>query len=101
MTYKDDSSRMGLTEYALECYLLHVPFSLCFWMLLFFKFLFKPTSLLSQVTLFWFALLASPLLSSLSIPSYVTSVLFPLLVPTHCDVCGFHGGCSLPPSPGD
>lgn len=36
MTYKDDSSRMGLTEYALECYLLHVPFSLCIWILLFF-----------------------------------------------------------------
>lgn len=70
MTYKDDSSRMGLTERALECFLLHVPFSLSVWILLFFLFLFKPTSLLSQVTLFWFALLASPLPSSLSIPSY-------------------------------
>lgn len=70
MTYKDDSSRMGLTECALECFLLHVPCSLSVWILLFF-FVFVQANL-SSVTghTVLVCSLGLPLLSSLSIPSY-------------------------------
>lgn len=100
MTYKDDSSRMGLTECALECFLLHVPCSLSVWILLFF-FVFVQASL-SSVTGHTVLVCSLGLPAAVfSVDSFISFISFPLSVPTRCDVCGSRGGCSLPPSPGD
>lgn len=99
MTYKNDMTRIGCLAMPL-C--LDLPF-------------FDETNLfisfLERISLFpsqlFFWLPTPPPLSPhfllLPIDSSVphTVLLSCFSVPTQCGVCGFHGGCSLPLSPGD